>query len=301
MDPIMRSNHKFGPEEKQIYEEFQKNRRNFIIKFNKGKEVVIRSFKQENPKRKSHDNLFDPPKRIKPNVPKYIPTPIEKLPRHPSFPPPLIEFNAPDDKEKERSWLPKVNTSSNVKSIDPIDQLGSCSSTSSSISSSSSSSSKTKTYTPESIKPKLNQISETKTKTPDSIKPKLNQISENNHNWIILNVGGKMFGTSKDTVSKDNGGLLAKLVHPESGVKPILAKNCSTPIYRIDRDPKHFDQILNYLRNVGETPISRLIPLNYSALEEFLLEAKYYELSGLVTIIQSRPLALDVVNSTLIL
>ena len=53
----------------------------------------------------------------------------------------------------------------------------------------------------------------------------------------------------------------------------------------IDRDPKHFDLILNYLRSVPTVPqiISQLNSLEF---EEFKHEVEYYQISSLIEIVE---------------
>ncbi|XP_053388322.1 BTB/POZ domain-containing adapter for CUL3-mediated RhoA degradation protein 1-like [Mercenaria mercenaria] len=85
---------------------------------------------------------------------------------------------------------------------------------------------------------------------------------------IHLNVGGKMFVTSKQTMKTEDG--LLKIVSEEIAEKEIF----------IDRDSKHFHIILQYLRyrQQGETIAPSLLPNTNSALKELIMEAKYYGL-----------------------
>ncbi|KAI1705548.1 BTB/POZ domain-containing protein [Ditylenchus destructor] len=65
-----------------------------------------------------------------------------------------------------------------------------------------------------------------------------------NSEWIRLNVGGKVFQTTKDTLSRHPGSFLACLVDGD-----LPSEKDETGAYLIDRDPEHFRTILNYLRS----------------------------------------------------
>ena len=56
---------------------------------------------------------------------------------------------------------------------------------------------------------------------------------------VMLNIGGSMFQTTKATLREDPSSLLAALA---------IANPLPNKIF-IDRDPKHFRLIMNYLRN----------------------------------------------------
>ncbi|KAI1693043.1 BTB/POZ domain-containing protein [Ditylenchus destructor] len=78
-----------------------------------------------------------------------------------------------------------------------------------------------------------------------------NNSTPNNSDWVRLNVGGKVFQTSKDTLSRYPESFLAYLAN---GVLP--SDKDETGAFLIDRDPHHFRVILNYLRN-GELVMDR--------------------------------------------
>ncbi|XP_062582894.1 uncharacterized protein T23G5.3-like [Saccostrea cucullata] len=61
---------------------------------------------------------------------------------------------------------------------------------------------------------------------------------------LILDVGGNGFKVSRYTLKSAEGSIFAEI----ETVKP-LPLSTSTPTYFIDRDPKFFPIILNYLRN----------------------------------------------------
>ncbi|KAI1695797.1 BTB/POZ domain-containing protein [Ditylenchus destructor] len=94
----------------------------------------------------------------------------------------------------------------------------------------------------------------------------------NNSDLVRLNVGGKTFQTSKDTLSRYPESFLARLVNGA-----LSSEKDETGAFLIDRDPQHFRVILNYLRN-GELVMDR----NEIAVKELLREADFYGLHALV-------------------
>ncbi|KAI1705307.1 BTB/POZ domain-containing protein [Ditylenchus destructor] len=72
-------------------------------------------------------------------------------------------------------------------------------------------------------------------------------MSENNANpnsdWVRLNVGGKVFQTTKDTLSRSPESFFERLVQGH-----LSSEKDETGALLIDRSYKHFDTILNYLR-----------------------------------------------------
>ncbi len=81
---------------------------------------------------------------------------------------------------------------------------------------------------------------------------------------LKLNVGGTMFTTTLDTLSKY-----------ESFFSSLVRFNDKNE-YFIDRDPTHFRYILNYLRG------SSAIPENLQTLYELKAEADFYCLQEMV-------------------
>lgn len=84
---------------------------------------------------------------------------------------------------------------------------------------------------------------------------------------IKLNVGGQTFASTSSTLSKENS-LLSAIVSGNFGVEPD-EDGC---IF-VDRDPKYFPHILNYLRT---TKVDSSINL-----QELLEEAQYYQIESL--------------------
>eukprot|EP01103_Thecamoeba_quadrilineata_P011912 TRINITY_DN2957_c0_g1_i1.p1 TRINITY_DN2957_c0_g1~~TRINITY_DN2957_c0_g1_i1.p1 ORF type:complete len:621 (+),score=142.90 TRINITY_DN2957_c0_g1_i1:73-1935(+) len=85
--------------------------------------------------------------------------------------------------------------------------------------------------------------------------------------WVRLNVGGKLFQTSRSTLMSDRDSMLAKLVDMN-----IPSLKDESGAIMIDRDPKFFAPLLNFLRT------GRLIIDPNLSNEGLLEEARYYNL-----------------------
>ena len=106
------------------------------------------------------------------------------------------------------------------------------------------------------------------------------KISSINFESIIkLNVGGQIYQTSLQTLTKYPGSLLAEMFSTHFDLK----QGCDG-CYFIDRDGTHFRHILNYLRSGTAPVISILTTYN----EEILQEAEFYGLVGLVRAISAK-------------
>eukprot|EP01080_Neovahlkampfia_damariscottae_P006838 gene6838-11000_t len=89
---------------------------------------------------------------------------------------------------------------------------------------------------------------------------------------IELNVGGKYFTTSIETIQTDEDSMLYAMF---SGKYPLQVDKTGKVF--IDRDDTHFRKILNYLRTgVLITPLSSI------DAKELLLEAEFYNLKNLI-------------------
>lgn len=70
----------------------------------------------------------------------------------------------------------------------------------------------------------------------------------NSTDWIKLNVGGQLFYTSRTTLlNSDPDSMLARMFSPNSNLHPSCID--SNGAYLIDRDPRYFSPLLNYLRS----------------------------------------------------
>ena len=96
---------------------------------------------------------------------------------------------------------------------------------------------------------------------------------------IVLNVGGQMYETRRQTLFAVQGSFLAKMVSGES----LDHEESNSGCYFIDRDGTHFRFILNYLRN-GELPDEVLSEFG----AELHPEAVFYGLTGLADQITAR-------------
>ena len=103
--------------------------------------------------------------------------------------------------------------------------------------------------------------------------------------WLTLNVGGKLFTTTRMTLTKE----------PESMLSRMFAANNESPghfnlspstvdaqgAYLIDRSPTYFEPILNYLRH------GKLILDVGVSVQGVLEEAQFFGIESLVPILQS--------------
>ncbi|KAI1702978.1 BTB/POZ domain-containing protein [Ditylenchus destructor] len=90
--------------------------------------------------------------------------------------------------------------------------------------------------------------------------------------WVRLNVGGKVFQTTKDTLSRYPDTFLARLVNGG-----LSSDKDESGAYLIDADPEHFRTILNYLRRGTVTlDASKVI------LGDLLREADFFNIEPLV-------------------
>ncbi|XP_062566593.1 BTB/POZ domain-containing protein KCTD5-like [Saccostrea cucullata] len=105
----------------------------------------------------------------------------------------------------------------------------------------------------------------------------IKQLETMQKNMVQLDVGGYKFKTTKETITFIPS-KLAKLMQ-------IKSSNGIIPSYFLDRDPKHFAVILNYLRNKGQVSIPTL-PNEKGALAALKVECEYYELTDFVDIIE---------------
>ena len=93
-------------------------------------------------------------------------------------------------------------------------------------------------------------------------------MSHLSNNIVGLNVGGRIFLTSRETLTKDSDSMLARMFNE------ALPASCQDKDgnYVIDRDGDSFKYILNYLRDA-----CCVLPLTYHARAELLREADFYQ------------------------
>jgi len=107
-----------------------------------------------------------------------------------------------------------------------------------------------------------------------SLKSKANQAS-----WVKLNVGGQIFLTTKTTLTKEPNNFLSRLCNEEADLPTDRDENGA---FMIDRDPRYFSPILNYLRH------GKVIIDNDLSTEGVLEEAEFYNIPSLVTVLKER-------------
>ncbi|KAI1694642.1 BTB/POZ domain-containing protein [Ditylenchus destructor] len=92
-----------------------------------------------------------------------------------------------------------------------------------------------------------------------------------NNNWVRLNVGGRIFQTTKDTLSQYPDSFLARLIN---GGLP--SQKDESDAYLLDNDPDYFRIILNYLRrgvlNLDDSKLT---------MKGLLAEADFYNIKPL--------------------
>ena len=96
---------------------------------------------------------------------------------------------------------------------------------------------------------------------------------------ISLNVGGTIFTTTLATLTKDPDSMLAAMFR-SSDLPP--AKKDSNGCYFIDRSPRPFEVILDFLRT------GHLNNLNGCTLRQLEVEADFFGLSGLQEILRQK-------------
>ncbi|XP_059173264.1 BTB/POZ domain-containing protein KCTD9-like [Physella acuta] len=94
--------------------------------------------------------------------------------------------------------------------------------------------------------------------------------------WINLNVGGKLFTTTRGTLTRFDGeSMLARMFSKDKEIE-WNSRMDVTGAYLIDRSPLYFEPILNYLRH------GRLILDKFVNPEGVLEEAKFFGLTSLI-------------------
>ncbi|KAK7232275.1 hypothetical protein SO694_00030326 [Aureococcus anophagefferens] len=101
---------------------------------------------------------------------------------------------------------------------------------------------------------------------------------------VTLNVGGTMFTTSVETLCADADSMLAAMFSGRHALRPADDGSLF-----IDRDPKHFGLVLNFLRD-GPAAVPPALRLSTGGADEALraeifAEANYYQVLGLAALV----------------
>jgi len=96
---------------------------------------------------------------------------------------------------------------------------------------------------------------------------------------IVLNVGGKIFHTTRSTLLVDPNSMLAKMFDANSQISASVKDESGA--WFIDRDPKYFRAVLNYLRD----PTKVVVDPNVN-IEGVLQEAKFFQIQSLIEQLQ---------------
>lgn len=107
-----------------------------------------------------------------------------------------------------------------------------------------------------------------------------------NHRYVKLNVGGRLFSTSIDTLTRQDNMLRAMF----SG--RIDVSTDSEGYILIDRCGRHFEFILNYLRDEDAQVLTLYLEgKDESELYDLLREAKFYCIQSIINAIESKILS----------
>ena len=101
--------------------------------------------------------------------------------------------------------------------------------------------------------------------------------SEESDRIVRLNVGGMLFATTRDTLCKGEGSMLAAMFSGKYHIEKDEEGR-----YFIDRDGTHFWYILNYLRDGNA-----FIPFsNKTVVDELYQEALFYQIESLIQLLE---------------
>lgn len=97
--------------------------------------------------------------------------------------------------------------------------------------------------------------------------------------WIKLNVGGKLFITSYNTIAQKEPNMLSRMFAHNLRMNP--SDTDETGAFLLDRSPEYFEVILNYLRH------GKLIYNNNINPEGVLEEARFFGVESLIPELQA--------------
>ncbi|GBN59557.1 BTB/POZ domain-containing protein KCTD9 [Araneus ventricosus] len=104
-----------------------------------------------------------------------------------------------------------------------------------------------------------------------------------NPDWLLLNVGGKHFATTRSTLTtKEPNSMLACMIASEDSALLCPSSIDNHGAFLIDRSPVYFEPILNYLRH------GQLILDKNTSLRGVLEEARFFGIESLVKILENK-------------
>ncbi|KAL9645042.1 hypothetical protein ABK040_004534 [Willaertia magna] len=129
---------------------------------------------------------------------------------------------------------------------------------------------------------------EAKEKKFNSMLKEMEKVANLQSNKIKLNVGGKLFTTTKDTLMKYKDSFFFSML---SSGKWLPDEDDGA--YFIDRNPKLFTIIMDFLRNDGLSETELRVLTNVQK-EKLLIEADYFGLDELTKILSPPPTVVPV-------
>ncbi|CAL1291967.1 unnamed protein product [Larinioides sclopetarius] len=104
-----------------------------------------------------------------------------------------------------------------------------------------------------------------------------------NPDWLLLNVGGKHFATTRSTLTtKEPNSMLACMIASEDSALLCPSSIDNHGAFLIDRSPVYFEPILNYLRH------GQLILDKNTSVRGVLEEARFFGIESLVKILENK-------------
>lgn len=98
--------------------------------------------------------------------------------------------------------------------------------------------------------------------------------------WVTLNVGGKLFTTTRSTLTQQYPGSMLAAMFSHNPDEAWSSSVDESGAYLIDRSPRYFEPILNYLRH-GQLILDKNVNP-----EGVLEEAKFFGLTSLIEILE---------------
>lgn len=96
----------------------------------------------------------------------------------------------------------------------------------------------------------------------------------NRSEWVELNVGGRIFATSRGTLTSVPDSMLAAMFSPETNWSSSVDRNGA---FLIDRSPECFAPLLHFLRT-GNVVIDPAVPLDCNFFMFFFFHFTFYYL-----------------------